>query len=117
MATTESDVTESILNTIKKLRGVAIEDPYYDPDILLHINASIGRLDQLADIGRFKVTDKTQTWEEYLGVDSPYRSLVEEYMNLKVAMAFDMPATSFAIAAFKDQISELEFAIQVQPPT
>lgn len=115
MATNDPDVTESILNSIKKLRGVSIEDPYYDPDLILHINAGIGRLDQLADLGRFTVSTDAQTWTDYLGVDSVHRPLVEQYLYMKVTMAFDMPATSFAIAAFKESLAELEFAIQVQP--
>lgn len=107
-------MTDSILDSTKKVLGIPAEHTAFDVDILMHINSTIAILHQLGvgpEAG-FVVEDNTATWDEFLGTD-PAFNLVKTYVYLKVRLIFDPPPTSFAIAAAERQITEHEFRINV----
>jgi hypothetical protein len=104
----------SILTSIKKALGLVESYEAFDPDIVMYTNTVFSTLNQLGvgpELG-FQISDKTATWESFLGSD-PRLNFVQSYVYLKVRLLFDPPATSFAIAAFEKQIEELGWRISV----
>jgi len=108
-------MTDSILNSTKKLVGIAPEYEVFDVDILMHINAVLSDLTQMGigpEFG-FEISDSTPVWNDFLGGD-PRLNGVPALVAMKVRLAFDPPATSFAIEALKNLIAEREWRISVQ---
>ena len=110
---------ESILDTIKQLLGIPIEDENFDPDIKVYINTVTPNLAQMG-IGPkngFIVTSKTQLWSEY--IDSTLINLegVKQYIYLKVKLIFDPPTNSSTIQAINDSLKELEWRMQLAVET
>jgi hypothetical protein len=107
-------VSESILNSIKKLLGLDPSYTAFDVDVMVHINSVLATLSQLGvgPTNGFMIRDADTTWDAFLG-DDVLLNLVPTYVYLRVRLVFDPPATSFAIAAFEKQIEELTFRINV----
>lgn len=105
-------MTDSILDSIKKVVNVPVDDPDFDPDLIMHINSVLSTLNQLG-VGPqegFMIQDKNAVWDSILGGD-PRLNSVKSYIHLRVRLLFDPPGTSFAIAAFEKQIEELAWRI------
>lgn len=103
---------ESILDSTKKILGLAAEYKAFDTDIITHINSTFSILQQLGigpDEG-FSIDSNEANWIDYLG-EVKGLNMVKSYMFLKVGLLFDPPATSFAIQAKKEQIDEFEWRI------
>lgn len=109
-----AEVTDSILDTTKKLLGFDWDYTAFDTDITVHINSIFFTLQQLGvgpDTGFF-IADNTATWSDFIGTD--LINAVKTYMYLKVRLLFDPPATSFAIDAISKQAADLEWRLNVQ---
>jgi len=107
-------MTNSILNSTKKVLGIAPDYTAFDLDILMHINTVFSALEQLGvgPTGGFMIEDDTAEWGTLLGTD-PRFNAVKTYVYLRVRLLFDPPATSFAINAMQEQVKELEWRINV----
>lgn len=106
---------ESILTSIKKLLGITEDYTQFDTDIIMHINSVFMVLQQLG-VGPeegFSISDKFDTWDDYLP-ESASLEAVKSYMNLKVRLLFDPPASSAVMECMKQMISELEWRLNVQ---
>lgn len=106
---------ESILNSIKKLLGIAAEYTNFDTDIIIHINSVFMILNQLG-IGPsegFRIIDNTAVWNDYITEDDDLDA-VKTYIYLKVKLLFDPPLNSAVIEANKQLINELEWRLNVQ---
>lgn len=106
---------DSILTSIKKLLGISEEYEHFDADIMIHINTAFETLNQLG-IGPdtpFYIQDKTDTWDEFKTNGQDIRS-VKTYIYLKVKMIFDPPTNSVYSEAIKNEISELEWRMNVR---
>ena len=104
---------DSILQTIKKLLGIANDYEVFDQDIIIHINTVFMRLNQLGVGPTYFIESNNESWNDYLPQNGDLQS-VKTYIYLKVRLLFDPPATSFAINAVESQISELEWLLNVQ---
>jgi hypothetical protein len=105
-------MADSILQSTKRALSISETVTVFDSVIIMHINSVFSTLTQLG-VGLtsgYSIEDDTPTWEDLLEGDLRY-NMIKSYMYLKVRMLFDPPTTSFAIAAFKDQASELEWRI------
>ena len=105
---------ESILNSIKKLLGIAEDYDYFDSDIIMHINSVFATLTQLG-VGPedgFSIDDESEKWEDFLPEERMLHS-VTSYMFMKVKLMFDPPLSSAVIECTKEQIKELEWRLQV----
>lgn len=105
---------ESILNSIKKLLGIAEDYDYFDSDIIMHINSVFATLTQLG-VGPedgFSIDDESAKWEDFLPEERMLHS-VKSYMFMKVKLMFDPPLSSAVIECTKEQIKELEWRLQV----
>lgn len=112
-----TQVSDSILNSTKKILGIGSDYTAFDLDILTHINSVFATLNQLGigpDEG-FEVTDADTAWSGFLG-DSPDLRMnsVKTYLYLKVRSIFDPPTTSYAIEAMNKQIAEYEWRLNVK---
>lgn len=111
------DVTDSILNSVKKLLGYEPEYVEFDPDILININSAIFTLQQIG-VGPesgFSVESEDDTYEDYLGSDSGLEiHAVKMYLYYKTKLGFDPPSNSFLVDKIKEEIRELEWRLIVQ---
>lgn len=106
---------DSILETIKKKLGIDKDDDSFDVDILWDINSAFLMLYNLG-VGPnyiFSIEDETETWSEFLVDDSTDLKAVATYIWLNVRLVFDPPSTSFVVEAINNQISKLEFEMNV----
>lgn len=109
-------VTDGILPTIKKMIGPSEEYDYFDPDLMIHINAALSVLRQLG-IGPqegFRLTTGQETWGEFLG-DETDLEMVKDYIYMKVKLAFDPPTSSSLLASYQELIKEFEWRALVEP--
>lgn len=108
-------MTDSILDSTKKVLGI---DPAYvafDQDITTFINSTFAKLYQLG-VGPengYAITDKTDNWVDYLADDLTLND-VQAYVYLSVRLLFDPPQTAYLIQAFERQLDELGFRINVR---
>lgn len=112
------DNMDSILISIKKMQGIAIEITHFDPDLIIFINGALFALNQLG-VGPttgFTITGVDETWTNFLGERKDLEA-VKTYVHLKVRLVFDPPSNSFLVKAIEDQIDEYEWRIcnQAQP--
>lgn len=108
---------DSILNTIKKMLGIPVEDTAFDTDIIVNINSAFMVLNQLG-VGPetvYHIEDSSAKWVDFL-TDTVMYQAVKTYIYLKVKLVFDAPGTSFHLDAVKQQIAELEWRLCVQVP-
>ena len=102
----------NVLQTIKKVLGIANEDPSFDHDIILYINSAIGILHQLGvseDITDM-IIDQDTSWTELFG-ERDDLEIVKTYIGFMVKRMFDPPTNSAAIGALDRMISEFEWRI------
>jgi len=107
-------MSDSILESTKKVLGIAADDPSFDADIVMHINSAFATLSQLG-IGPatgFMIEDAVATWSDILGVDKNLNA-VKTLVYLKVRIVFDPPANSFVLNALQEQIREHEWRLNV----
>lgn len=114
-------MTDSILNSVKKMLGITEEYTHFDADIIMHINSVFSILAQLGvgpDEG-FAIEDETTSWSEFVPEEtgSLLLSSVRTYMFMKVKMMFDPPLSSSVAEAYNRQISELEWRLNVAAET
>ncbi len=108
-------MNDSILDSTKKLLGLAPDDNSFDIDIVTHINTVFLILNQLG-IGPkegFAITGRSETWDTYLGNQSKLQC-VKSYMALKVRNLFDPPSSTAVSQASAEALKELEFRMLVE---
>lgn len=104
---------ESILTSTKKILGLAEDYTVFDLDIITHLNSAFSTLTQLG-VGPpdgFMIEDATSVWADFNWEDDHQYNSVKTYVYLRVRQIFDPPSTSYLIAAFNDQIKELEWRL------
>lgn len=114
--TTRVSVTDSILNSTKKLLGLDASYDAFDADILIHINSVFSVLTQLG-VGPaegFSIADDTAVWSDFITDSDPRLNMVKSYMYAKVRSLFDPPSSGTVAQALNDSIKELEFRLNVQ---
>ena len=105
----------SILDSTKKILGVAADYTEFDTDIIIHINSVFGTLNDLGigPIDGFMIEDSEATWEDFLAGDNRFNP-VKTYMYLRVRLLFDPPTNSFLVSSLQEQIKELEWRLNVK---
>lgn len=101
----------NILESIRKMIG---SDDYFDPDILIAINAAFSTLTQLG-VGPVEGTIVTANtnWTDFV-TDTMVLNLVKQYTALKVKLYFDVStASSYLIDTMQKQCDELEWRLNV----
>lgn len=108
------DVNKSILNSTKKILGLAPTYTPFDLDVITHINTAFSTLNQLGlgPDGGFAIEDESELWTD-LDLPTNQLSAVKTYVYLKTRMLFDPPNTSYHVTSMNDQIRELEWRLNV----
>ena len=112
-------MTDSILNSIKKLLGLDAEYDVFDTDIIIHINTILSTLVQIG-VGSYEhstVTGPDETWADFLGADTRNVELVKLYVYMRVRLIFDPPSSSAVIEAYNKAIAEFEWRANVAVET
>jgi hypothetical protein len=106
---------DSILTTIKQLVGLEADYTEFDLDISTYINMALMTLKQLAVCSEDSVSvyDAATTWNEVFG-DMKNIEGVKTYIYLRVKILFDPPTNTSVLEAMKQQISELEWRLNMQ---
>ena len=108
-------MTDSVLDSTKKILGFDPDYNAFDLDIITHLNMAFSVLHQLG-VGPtvpFVVSDSSDNWSSFIGDNKAIES-VKSYVWAKVRLIFDPPPTSFGIAALEKVCSELEWRLNVQ---
>lgn len=111
-----SELSDSILLSVKKLVGIPVEDKSFDLDIMLNVNAATATLYQLGVVKEhYVVTSKDDTYEDiFPEASSDVISQIKMYYVYKVRLAFDSSTMSGAvIEATKLLIKEAEWRLMV----
>jgi len=105
----------SILTSTKKILGIDQTYTVFDLDIITHINSAFSTLTQLGvgPAAGFMIEDETPTWSDFITDGDLQYNAVKSYIYLKTRQLFDPPTTSYLIAAFNDQIKEIEWRLNV----
>lgn len=106
---------DSILETIKKKLGIDKDDTSFDVDIVWDINSVFLTLYNLG-VGPnfiFSIEDNTETWSDFLVDSSVDLRAVVTYIYLNCRLSFDPPSASFVVESINNQISKLEFEMNV----
>lgn len=104
---------DSILNSIKDAVGVEETETAFDAQLLMHTNSVFFTLYQLG-IGPktpFRIEDDSSTWSDFDAIEDV--ELVRSYVELKVRLLFDPPATATMYDAFDKQCKELEWRLTI----
>jgi hypothetical protein len=105
---------QSILNSTKKILGLAANYDAFDLDVITHINTALSTLTQLG-IGPsegFMIEDDQPVWGDFVRTDQDHQlNSVKTYVYLRVRLLFDPPTTSYLIDAFEKQLVELEWRL------
>ena len=105
---------DSILNSVKKDLNVSLDDNFFDPELIMHINSVFSILAQLG-VGPksgFSISDDKAVWSDFLG-DNVLLNIVKSYVPKKVKLVFDPPNTGPLSEALNKTLSELEWRIMV----
>jgi hypothetical protein len=105
---------QSILRSVKQAVGVSPDDPSFDIDIIMAINAEFSILNDLG-VGPaegFVIEDESTEWSEYLD-DLIMLSKVKTAVNLKTRLLFDPPKESFVLTSYQNQLQEQEWRLNV----
>lgn len=106
---------ESILQSVKKMCGIAEDYTYFDQDIVFHTNTVLSTLFQLGvgPASGFEITvDGEEKWADFIEAN-PKLNLVKTYVGLRVRMLFDPPTSGVLVDAINRQIDELTWRINV----
>lgn len=108
-------MSDSILESVKKVVGVSPDDTVFDPDLIMHINSVLSTLNQLGigPAAGFMIEDDTETWTTFLGGD-PRLNSAKSYIFIRVRLLFDPPTTSFHLDALQSQAREFEWRLNTQ---
>lgn len=111
-----SEISNSILFSVKKLIGIPIEDKSFDLDIMLNINAASSTLYQLGVLKTpFTVTSKEDTYADLIpGGTEDVVNQIKMYFVYKTKLGFDSSTLSTAmIEVIKELIRETEYRLQI----
>ena len=106
--------TESIYESIKKLRGIGDEDDNFDSDLVLCINSSLSVLTQLGvgpDEG-FSISTGQETWADFMG-ESKLFNMAVDFVNMRVWLLFDPPTNASLYGEIDKMINELVWRLSI----
>ena len=109
-------MADSILNDF--FNDTATTEIYtaFDQEIILHTNTALMFAEQIG-LPSFKITGKTETWDQYLSGVTKNVEAVKTYLYLQVRLVFDPPANSFVVTAIEKQLQEYAWRINLQKET
>lgn len=111
-----SDISDSILSSVKKLVGIPEEDKSFDLDIMLNINAASSTLFQLGVLEKpYTITSSEDVYEDLIpGAPEDVVNQIKMYFVYKTRLGFDSSTlSSSVIEVIKEMIKEAEWRLMV----
>lgn len=111
-----SELSDSILSSVKKLIGISEDDESFDLDIMLNINAAASTLFQLGVLKKpFTVTSKEDIYEDLAPcATEDVINQIKMYFVYKTRIGFDSATMSGTVMeALKEMIKEAEWRLMV----
>lgn len=111
-----SELSDSILSSVKKLIGISEEDASFDLDIIFNVNAASSTLYQLGVLKKpYTVTSKEDTYGDLLPDGSEdVINQIKMYFVYKTRLGFDSSTLSgTVIEVIKDMIRETEYRLMI----
>ena len=103
---------DSILDTIKKMIGLPIDDDSYDVDLIIHINSALSRLPQLNNqFNPLVIMDNTANWDQVF--TKPEYEFIKTYIFINVRLVFDPPSNTTLAESLKAAITQYEWTLTV----
>jgi len=105
----------SILKTIRAALGILPTITDFDSELIVAINSALMAVSQLgigAEEG-YLITGEDELWSQFIG-DATNIEAIKSYILLKCRLEFDPPGTSFLLAAFERQLTELAWRLMVE---
>ena len=112
---TVDSLDSSILDDTKKLLGLDSEYDAFDKDVTININSAFAKLNQLG-VGPsnvFSISGKKEVWRDFTS-DSVDYGMIKMYIYLNTRLSFDLPQNSFLVSAIKEQVTELEWRLNME---
>lgn len=101
----------AVIDDLRTVLGVEPSCTEFDNEILIHANSALMTLGQIADANIPEITADTN-WSDICNIEL-YQA-VRTWLMLEVRIAFDPPATSFALSALKDKATELLWRLEAE---
>lgn len=107
-------MTDSILDSIKKLVGLEADYTPFDIDITMHINSAFATLHQLGvgSTSGFAIVDATSKWGDFTTDDVTLNN-VKSYIYVYVRIRFDPPTSGAGLSSFQAMEKEYEWRLNV----
>lgn len=105
-------MSDSILDSVKKICSIDLSYTVFDDLLILHINSVFSTLQQLGlgpPVG-FMIEDNSATWDAFIGTDDTMNS-VKTYMGTCVRLLFDPPQSSWGVDSMMKVKLELEWRL------
>lgn len=112
----DTNISDSILSSVKKLIGILDDDKSFDLDIMLNINAALTTLFQLGVLQNpYTVTSRDDTYDDMLpGGSADVINEIKMYLVYKTHLGFDSSTLSgTVIEVIKEMIKESEWRLMV----
>lgn len=107
-------MSETILDNVSRIVGVAVGDDSFKDELLMHIASSLALSNQLGAGKPIEVTEKT-TWEDFKDKSQAKGNysfgLVKQLVYTQVKMLFD-PPTATSLNVMKSISEELKWRIK-----
>ena len=105
--------TDSILNSVKRIVGVSVDDDSFDDELVMHINTVFMTLQQIGVVDNKWITidSSYDSWDDFLSDDMA--PAIKTYMGLKVRSIFDPPTSSAVKDALNANLQELEWRLYI----
>ena len=107
-------MNEKILDSVKTICNIALDDTSFDNDLILYINSALMVVMQEwhGMDHAFRIQTSNETWADLLGAEEDNEG-VKELIGLKVKLMFDPPTSQAVMQAISDQIKELEWRMYI----
>lgn len=111
----EEDTDDSILDSIKDLLNLPLEDTTFDKQIVNLINAEFSTIQQLGvgPIDEFLIKDNSSMWAEFIQ-ETKYIQMVRNAVWIGVKLVFDPPQTGPATAAYERRLNEVQWRLRIE---
>lgn len=102
---------DSILTSVKSVVRLTERENAFDPEVIMHINASLAEVGQLG-ISPIFIEDKEALWSD-LEIPSDQLNLLKTYVYLNVRLLFDPPDAGFLVTSMQNQRDKYEWRLRV----
>lgn len=103
-------MVEKVIETLKGTLGIPTEIQDFDFDLVMYVNLAVETLNQIGV--ELPEVDMSTDWNMLNGKEN--KSMIKNYICLKVKMLFDPPSNSSTVKAIEEQIRESEFRLQIK---